>query len=36
MPWQQFLSSLGAVRADAALADELRELLPERTDQLPL
>jgi prevent-host-death family protein len=36
MPWQQFLSSLGAVRADAALADELRELLPDRTDQLPL
>jgi len=36
MPWQQFLSSLDAVRADAALNDELRELLPDRTDELPL
>ena len=36
MPLKQFLSSLNAVRADAALADELRVLLPDRTDHLPL
>jgi prevent-host-death family protein len=36
MPWNQFLSSLTAVRADAALTDELRVLLPDRTDELPL
>jgi len=36
MPWQQFLSSLTNARADAALADELRALLPDRTDEMPL
>lgn len=35
MPWQQFLSSLTNARADAALADELRALLPDRTDEMP-
>ena len=36
MPWQQFLRSLTNARADAALADELRALLPDRTDEMPL
>lgn len=36
MPWQQLLSSLTNARADAALADELRALLPDRTDEMPL
>ncbi len=36
MPWHQFISSLTNARADAALADELRALLPDRTDEMPL
>ncbi len=36
MPWQRFLTSLTEVRADAALSDELRALLPGSTDELPL
>lgn len=36
MPWQQFISSVTNARADAALADELRALLPDRTDEMPL
>ena len=36
MPWTQFLSSVTAARADAALTDELRAMLPDRTDGVPL
>ena len=36
MPWAQFLSGLNDVRADAGLADELRVLVPDLTDELPL
>lgn len=36
MPWAQFLSGLNDVRADAGLTDELRVLVPDFTDELPL
>jgi prevent-host-death family protein len=36
LPWEQFLHGLTGVRADPALADELRLLAPDLTDELPL
>ncbi len=35
LPWEQFLTTLVEVRADAALTDELRLLLPDQTEDLP-
>ena len=36
MPWETFMAGIDRARPDAALATELRELLPDRTDDLPL
>jgi prevent-host-death family protein len=35
MRWDEFWNGLEAKRADPGLRDELRELLPETTDDLP-
>ncbi|MEX1006340.1 MAG: type II toxin-antitoxin system prevent-host-death family antitoxin [Acidimicrobiia bacterium] len=36
MRWDAFRAALERGRADAALADELRELLPDTTDDAPI
>lgn len=34
VPWAEVSEQLGAIQADAALADDLREVLPDTTDDV--
>ncbi len=36
IPWEQFRESLQGASADAGLSDQLAELIPDTTDDLPL